>query len=192
MTISKTDRKPRKDSKLKNLSAEKQEKIFAWINGPQSYPGALRACAVEYGITTSETALKEFWKWYPLQLRFAGYSSTAAHMQELLKQSDPSVSAKTLIEFGNKVFISEAIENQDSKGFERGAKLQLKVNDQEMDRDKFEVNTCERFIKWSKDEEAKKIVNSKVSHHEKIERLRKHFFKDVDALEKSGKVKIPK
>ena len=60
-----------------------------------------------------------------------------------------------------------------------------------LNRDKFEVESCERFLAWSNDERARGIVESSVPNAEKIAALRKTFFADVDAMQASGKVVLP-
>ena len=55
-------RKPRSDSKLKNLPLAKREKIAAWC--AEGGLGVARAkCKSELGIATSERALSEFLRW---------------------------------------------------------------------------------------------------------------------------------
>ena len=56
---------------------------------------------------------------------------------------------------------------------------------------KFQQSTCEFFLKWFNDTKAQAIANSPVSNAEKIARLRKEYFKDVDELQASGKVVLP-
>jgi len=60
-----------------------------------------------------------------------------------------------------------------------------------MQREKMEVQSCELFLKWMQDKRALAIADGKTSNAEKIAALRREFFKDVDALEKSGQVELP-
>jgi hypothetical protein len=73
--------------------------------------------------------------------------------------------------------------------FERLKQLQAQLS---LDRDKFQQQTCELFLKWSKDAKAREIAESNVSNSEKIAQLRQTYFSDVDELERSGSVQIPK
>ena len=57
--------------------------------------------------------------------------------------------------------------------------------------DKFQVTVCEKFLEWFKDAKAREIADSSVGNAEKIAQLRLEYFKDVDALQKSGKVVLP-
>lgn len=73
--------------------------------------------------------------------------------------------------------------------FERLKQLQAQLS---LDRDKFAQETCELFLKWSKDARAREIAESNASNAEKIAQLRQTYFADVDELERSGSVQIPK
>lgn len=60
------------------------------------------------------------------------------------------------------------------------------------ERDKWETLTCEKFLTWSKDERARAIAESTATNAEKIAQLRGIYFSDVDRLEESGEVELPK
>jgi hypothetical protein len=49
------------------------------------------------------------------------------------------------------------------------------------DREKFAGATCETFLTCNDEQ-----VSSDISNHEKVALLRRHFFADIDALEKTG------
>ena len=59
-------------------------------------------------------------------------------------------------------------------------------------RKKFEIQSCELFLKWFADARAREIANSQASNSEKIEALRKTYFADVDDLAATGTVEMPK
>ncbi len=75
----------------------------------------------------------------------------------------------------------------------RTAQAKLAQKDRELGlmREKFERDTCALFLKWFKDAAARAIAESPASNTEKIAALRKTYFEDVDALEKSGGVVLP-
>jgi hypothetical protein len=50
------------------------------------------------------------------------------------------------------------------------------------DREKFAAALSETFLTWRKDEQ----VRGNFSNYERIALLRRHFFADIDALEKTG------
>ena len=57
--------------------------------------------------------------------------------------------------------------------------------------EKAQKDTCEFFLKWFSDKRAQEIATSSMSNADKIATLRKEYFKDVDALQQSGKVVLP-
>lgn len=59
-------------------------------------------------------------------------------------------------------------------------------------RQKFEIQSCELFLKWFTDARAREIAQSQASNSEKIEALRKTYFADVDALDATGTIELPK
>ena len=61
-----------------------------------------------------------------------------------------------------------------------------------LSREKFQRDTCELFLRWFKDERARQIASSNATNAEKIEALRAAYFADVDALDRSGEVELPK
>ena len=71
-------------------------------------------------------------------------------------------------------------------------RLALQSRTVSLDEQKFEIRTCELFAKWYGDERARRIMESNASNAEKIEALRAAYFADVDALDKSGEVVVPK
>lgn len=58
-------------------------------------------------------------------------------------------------------------------------------------REKFQIECCETFLAWFKDDKARQIAESSSSNADKIAELRREYFKDVDALQQSGQVKLP-
>ena len=56
---------------------------------------------------------------------------------------------------------------------------------------RFQRETCELFMKWYFNKQTAEIMHNGASKTDQIEALRKTFFADVDALEKSGQVVLP-
>lgn len=56
---------------------------------------------------------------------------------------------------------------------------------------RFEVEVCERFLSWFREDRAREIAESTATNADKIAALRQAYFRDVDELEKSGEVKLP-
>lgn len=200
-------KKARSDSKLKVLPEERQEQIIAWAMEPKSEtcPGGLehaRQQLVADGIKVSISTLSEFVSWWRLQRRFAAASERARQIEEMLRAQDPSMSPEKVRDMGQKIFTLEAVEAGDAKTFvalealaldQRSAAFKGKLEAEKLAlaREKFEVQTCERFLKWFSDHKARDIAESKLSNAQKIAALRAEYFADVDALEAAGTVVLP-
>ena len=89
-------------------------------------------------------------------------------------------SAKTRFEFER-----EKIELRKQAEARSQEKLQF-------EREKWITESCRKILAAATDQRAKDIAELSVSNEEKIKLLRKTYFADVDELEKSGEVQIPK
>ena len=69
--------------------------------------------------------------------------------------------------------------------------LAVKKQALKLSREKFEVDSCKRFLSWFKDARAREIADSGLSNADKIARLRETYFADVDKLEAEGGIKLP-
>lgn len=88
-------RKPRSDSKLKNLPLAKREKIAAWC--AESGLGPARAkCKSELGIATSERALSEFLRWQKREDELHTGNELAMQALEWWKANRPEADAEEL------------------------------------------------------------------------------------------------
>lgn len=116
-------RKPRSDSKLKTLPAERQAQIVEWLETPKSdaSPGGI-ALALEQlaadGLKTSAAALSDFYSWWRLQRDFEEAESHAQEFKDLLKGSNLALTTGQLEAAGNLIFTKEALKNRDGKGFQ--------------------------------------------------------------------------
>jgi hypothetical protein len=55
----------------------------------------------------------------------------------------------------------------------------------QFDREKFAAVTCESFLNWRNGKQA----SANISNYDRIALLRRHFFADIDALEKTGEIR---
>jgi hypothetical protein len=69
--------------------------------------------------------------------------------------------------------------------------LEVRKRELALTQDKFEVQTCEKFLAWFADQKAREIAESEAPNATKIAQLRQLYFADVDAMEKSGAVQLP-
>ncbi len=71
-------------------------------------------------------------------------------------------------------------------------KAQFKERELKLKEDKFRSEFCERILDQALRETAERIANSSMSQAAKIAAMRKAAFQDVDALQASGEIKLPK
>lgn len=69
--------------------------------------------------------------------------------------------------------------------------LKVKKETLALTRERFAVETCEKFLAWYRDAKAREIAESTSTNAEKIAQLRQLYFADVDEMEKSGAVQLP-
>lgn len=112
--------------------------------------------------------------------------SLAANKHELSEALQLIFEAKSAEQDDPKLYVALRGRRQ----FDR--ELDLREREVALKEDAFQVKTCELFLKWVKDHAALEIANSSATNAEKIAQLREHYLKDVDALEKSGEVVMPK
>ncbi len=81
-----------------------------------------------------------------------------------------------------------------------GDKERLKIKREELavkrealklSREKWETETCGKFLVWYGDKKAREIADGPGTNDEKIAALRAEYFKDVAAMEKSGDFQLP-
>lgn len=198
--------KPRSDSKLKNLPEETQEAIITWAHTAKTeeHPGGLQYAREQLaadGIKVSLRAVSEFVSWWELEERFSSASERAQQFEQRLLEN-PDFSPERARAAGQALFTMEAMQGGDVKSFvsleslrldQESAQFKGRIESEKLalSREKFEVSTSETFLKWYGVKKARSIAESNLSNGAKIKALRKEFFKDVDALEASGKVQLP-
>ena len=71
-------------------------------------------------------------------------------------------------------------------------KISQKERELQLAEDKFQIAFCEKILNETTRLQAERIAASNMTQAEKIAALRKVAFQDVEALEQSGKLEIPK
>lgn len=167
---------------LKNLSPERQAEVYARCNLPADQGGgytATRKWLADDGIKTSEAALSEFWSWYGLSQQLKRNESTVETLLKRYREINQNATAEELMQAGQAFFSALALEQQDAKTWYLTQQVGLKKEQLTLDRKKFQRDTCELFIKWYADEEAKKIMSSNMPTAEKTERLGQRMFGEL-------------
>jgi hypothetical protein len=188
-------RKPRSDSKLDALDLDQQQMLCEWLLTPGlSYERIKEMVFKEFNVSTTASSLSSFYSSYVaayLIQRRAQAVGVAKELGAEVEKTPGQFSKATIDALEQKAFEFAQNPMVNPKDVKAIFSLVLKARDQEFDREKFAVATCETFLKWMKDEKAREIAAAPISNSEKISRLRQEYFADVDALEKSGAVVLP-
>lgn len=171
------EKKHRPDSKLKNLSEERQEQIAEYARTHSLAETA--AWLREDGFVTSPTALGEWYSHWQLRAQLRRNESTVASVLDQLKSSDPSLTEQQLFAAGQSFFSALAIEERDALSWKRVQDVRVKSEVLRLEEKKFQRETCELFLKWCKDQKAVEIAEGKATNSEKIEALRALMFVDL-------------
>lgn len=199
--------KARSDAKLKTLSDEEQDLVVEWLRTKKTAecPGGIRhareQCKAVLNLDVSNRALSEFLVWWELQQSFSEADIAGQVAEEQMRAFDPT-NADKAVAFGHFVFTRQAIAKGDPGTFVAMERLKLDKESAvfkgalererlDLDRDKHEVQTCERFLKWYGVKKARSIAESDLSNADKIAKLRQTFFADVDEAAAAGKVVLP-
>ncbi|HMJ04695.1 MAG TPA: hypothetical protein VK474_00430 [Chthoniobacterales bacterium] len=168
------ERKPRPDSKLKTLPEERQEQIaeFARTHSLAQTVVWLQ----EDGLQTSAAALSGWLSWYLLRDQLQRNESTVDSVLNQLKTARPDLTESELFAAGQSFFSALAIEQRDAKSWKRTQDLRIKAEVLKLEEKKFQRTTCELFLAWHSDKQAREVASSGATNSEKIERLGKMLF----------------
>ena len=197
--------KPRCDSKLKNLSEERQEQIYEWCQTPKSetcvggLAFALEQLAAD-GLSVSIRALSEFLPWYHNRLFYEQAVDRSEQQKKRMLDFDPA-NVERAEAFGDYCFLQEALAARDAETYTKVRSVRLtdqalrgkaqieKVKLKQADRRatqkdqeislqtrKFQRDTCRLFVEWSENEQAKAALASGVTNADKIEALGQAMF----------------
>ncbi len=193
-------KKPRGDSKLKTLPAERQAAIMEYL-AAHTQADTIKWLR-EDGLQTSAAALSEFYSWYQLRAQLQEDETTAETLLDQLKKEVPELSEEQLDQLGQRTFSLLAIRRQDLGGFvkvrsarARGeierAKLELREKAEQrlqeklgLERQRFQRETASLVLKHAEDARVKEISGGSGTNAEKIERLGQLMFgEDWDTAE---------
>ncbi len=194
-------KKTRSDSVLGNLTPDRQDAIadYARTHSLIDTVAWLRAD----GVATSRTALSEWLSSWLLEQRFARSGTQADKFRDWLKTEAPDLSEEELDRRAALMFQFTAVEEGDPKTFLKfatarhkakhdAAKLQLQQQQHALDRDRFEMQFADALRKALTDERLRGLLEKKAGNAEIIAHLRQTYFSDIDALQQSGSVQLPK
>ena len=127
-------RKPRSDSTLKTLPADRQAEIGAAL-ARQSL-AEVREWLAGDGVETSTAALSEFWSWWQLREALRRREERVAELVDRLKAEDPGLPADRLFMLGQSMFGALSIAEEDGKTWVNTQRLAIERERLEIDRRK--------------------------------------------------------
>jgi hypothetical protein len=169
----KTLKKPRADSKLKNLPHADQETLWLLMHPTDRDTPAytLEACAchvmLEHGFEPSLSSLSEWRSWFALARRIESAAERSAQVRmELAK--DSTITPDDLERIAQTVFTAETLQDSNIKGYVALAKLNLQRRTLDMDARRLKLLED----KAAQADAAKDVLGTTMSPEEQTRRLR--------------------
>ena len=207
-------RKIRSDSLYAQLTPEQRDMLFEWLlDEGISYEDAAALCAEKFGLNPSASSLCGFLTQHGFSWRMdrakelANDKATslpkdfdakkrAALAQREFEKAFHNLGTQELIALQRLDLDRQIAKTQGEIELEKlkiaRVKLGQKEKDQELAREKFEMDFAKRLLDAAFRAVAEGIATSDLSNADKIAAMRKAAFSDVDELQASGKVVIPK
>jgi proteasome lid subunit RPN8/RPN11 len=167
-------RKPRSDSPLRMLAAERQEEIITYLE--QHSHAETLAWLLQKDLKVSSGALSMWYSWWLLRRRSQQDEATVISLIDNLRRRKTRLSEEELYAIGQESFNLLAIRNQDSETWARLQHIRQREKVVSLAQQKFQRETCELFLKWRDDQKAMEIADSRASNAEKIEKLGRLMF----------------
>lgn len=217
MSISKRKPKVRRDAKLKDLPEHYRVQIAGWLK-EDGWQSCLQRIASELQIQAGKTALYEALAYWESEEEFNGYEAIARAQAELeARAKSGGMTPQQMEEAVDRNFVMIAAQKRDSELYEKlrylrirdqeskgNAKInqvkldqkdkQIAQKDQEiwMAREKLLNDAATKLLDKALRAKADEINNSNLSNADKIAAMRQAAFAEIDELQRSGKVVIPK
>ena len=193
---------------LKTLPAERQATI-AEHAGAHKLAETV-AWLKEDGLKVSANQVSQFLSWYSLRQQLRQNASTVEALLEDLKQEQPDITPEQLDAAGQMFFTALSLEQKDTAAFVsvrssrakailelEKLKLRQQAEARQQKKLQFEIDKhldlcAEKLLDAATRKRAEEINASTMSQAEKIKAMRAAAFSDVDALQQSGQIVIPK
>jgi hypothetical protein len=186
---------------LLQMDEAHQAQLAEWLLDGMPYHIAQPQTEKEFGVKAGKDSFSTFWQevCVPLLLVRRRQAVETADAVATEASSQPGrFDQATIDALKQRAFELSISPHADPKDVKSILMLVIKARDQDishqqlqLDRAKFARETCEKFLLWYRDEQARAIAESTATNEEKIRLLRQTYFADVDALEKSGALNLP-
>jgi len=207
-------RKIRSDSLYAQLKPEQRDLLFSWLlDEGIGLEEASARCAEQFGLQPAESSLSGFLRQHGFVWRMDRAKEIAndkatklpkdfdAKKRTMLAQREFEVASHDLN--GSQIIALQRLDLDRQIAETQGkielqkliiarVKLDQKTQDQKLAREKFEMDVAKKLLDATFRAQANEIANSDLSNADKIAAMRKAAFADVDELQASGKVVIPR
>lgn len=200
--------KPRSDAKLLNLPEEQQAQLAEWLLSGMPYHVAQKRVADEFGIQVGLGTFTGFWNDVcapALIRRRANAVSMANEVAAEAAASPGKFDAATIDAIRQRAFelaISPHSQAKEVKSLfvllqkgrdqdieaeklrlqteQRARDLAIREQQLQLDRERYERETCELFLRWRRNDRAAEIADGQATNAEKIAALRQLMFEELD------------
>lgn len=178
--------KARADSLHAKLTPDQRDEVFAALDSGMALKDVL-SLVESWGADSSIAALSRFYSTHAFAWRLERAKAAAEATREV---SGFAGDQARLLE--QKVFETLAAVDVDPRVLLALRAQDMKRRELDLAQEKWEVETCRKFIAWSKDARAKEIAdNAGLTNAEKIAALRQTYFADVDKAQALGTIALP-
>jgi len=195
-----TNKKPRADSPLKTLPEDRQAVIADYARTHTLTE--TRQWLAQDGFKTSEAALSLWLSWHRRQHALQESNNLVEQFEEFTRTQNPDWTPDKVRDTAISFFLAHTANQQDPEQFATIVKLdqQERFGRTKASQKERELKIAEaRFLLESDallerllDKAKELLANTGLSQADRIAEMRKAAFKDVEELEKSGQLVIPK
>ena len=139
-----------------------------------------------------DSQLSSFYSWVKLTRKTHEREAKIQHWLECEKLEHPELPDAELFRRGQRKFQLISIAEEDPESWVKIQREQRGFEQLALDRDKLELLSAEKMLDARLRQVADELNASALSQADKIAAMRKAAFKDVEAFEASGKLKLPK
>jgi len=169
-------RKPRSDGWYAGLGLDQLDAAFSWCSDV-GYAQARERIKAELSRSPSIAALSNWYQTWPLQRAFQTAGSIAEQIKSALRDI-PSLNLKPeqVDAMAQVAFKTVALQRMDLGAYAKIKVVEQRDAEQALDRERFQRETCELFIRWQEDQRARDIASSSGSNADKIAKLQALMF----------------
>lgn len=190
--------KARSDSLYARCTPEQREELFVFlVEQGGGYARALEMLE-SWGLRSSLGSLSAFVQRHGMDWRLRRAAELAADAEGKLpkgweRQRKLALAQKEFELAFRDLSLEEyvALERLELDKTSARFKGRIEAGKLKLSREKFERETCETFLRWYGERRAREIADGPGTNDEKIAALRAEYFRDVEALEKSGDFRLP-